>query len=706
MRRILALASVLFACADVDAPAIDPALASVVYGDDDRLDHFEVSDADLLALADATVALMSTSDLTSVSGGRFQVDDGYTLDDSRGPLCGTEPFANQPTTAYCTGFLVTDQIVATAGHCVDSRSCNGTAFVFDYRMASASTLDNPVDANDVYTCASVLENTETSTVDFALVQLDRPVTGHTPMAVRTSGTPTVGQPLVMLGHPSGLPIKIAGGAEIKTVSPSGYLEANVDAYGGNSGSPVVNASTLEVEGILFSGETDYAYANGCWRSNTCSDANGCNGGFERITRADRFAYLIPGLGASPPACDDDGFEDNDTDTTATPLSPGVVTGLTICPNDDDFFSFEGDAGDALQVDVDFVDSVGDLDVRLYANGTLVDESESSSNGESVAHTATTATTWVVEVYGYQGAANTYALDVEIDTPAPCPVDAFEPNDSTGAAAELPLGETPGLGLCTGDEDWYAIDLTAGQELVVDVLFDHGDGDLDIRLLRNGQEVDVGESGNDDERVTVLAPSDGTYVLQVYGWRGATAPYALDVEVHDPPGPCTDDGFEDNDDAASATRATPGIASGLQVCVDDDDWFAIDLQAGEALTATLTFDHDVGDLDMALVVGGQTLDRSQGVTDLERLRYTAPTDLDAYVVVYGYRRFQNAYTLSLRRHDPSAPDLPPSDLPACDARSGDGLQRVDAFGDAATSATRWACDPGLPATTPGLGNVTR
>lgn len=36
--------------------------------------------------------------------------------------------------------------------------------------------------------------------------------------------------------PAGLPTKIAGGATMRDASPNGYYVANLDTYGGNSGS--------------------------------------------------------------------------------------------------------------------------------------------------------------------------------------------------------------------------------------------------------------------------------------------------------------------------------------------------------------------------------------------------------------------------------------------------------------------------------------
>jgi V8-like Glu-specific endopeptidase len=87
----------------------------------------------------------------------------------------------------------------------------------------------------------------------------------------------VGDELYIVGHPAGLPTKIAGGAVVRSVK-STFFKANLDSYGGNSGSAVFNAQTNEIVGILVRGDQDFKYdqANSCTRSNICEN-DGCRG---------------------------------------------------------------------------------------------------------------------------------------------------------------------------------------------------------------------------------------------------------------------------------------------------------------------------------------------------------------------------------------------------------------------------------------------
>jgi hypothetical protein len=87
-----------------------------------------------------------------------------------------------------------------------------------------------------------------------------------------------------------LPLKVAGGAKVRSNSSPGYFVANLDTYGGNSGSAVFNAQTLKVEGVLVRGETDFNDSGSCTVSNRCSDSS-CRG--EDVTRIASVIPFIP-----------------------------------------------------------------------------------------------------------------------------------------------------------------------------------------------------------------------------------------------------------------------------------------------------------------------------------------------------------------------------------------------------------------------------
>lgn len=262
----------------------------VIYGPDDRRDVYEITDPAVLAAWDSTVALISVFDLFDIGGGMYQLPP-TTFGETYG-LCESEPYRNQPNPAWCSGFLVAPDLVATAGHCVsDQGTCSQVAFVFGFRMLDANTPVTVIPASEVYFCAGIVAREQRGDgSDWALVRLDRPVEGHVPLPIRRTGKIADNQAVFVIGHPSGLPAKIAGGANVRDNNPVPYFVANLDTYGGNSGSAVFNAQTLEVEGILVRGAQDFVYTpENCWVSNRCPD-DGCRG--EDVTRTTMFADLI------------------------------------------------------------------------------------------------------------------------------------------------------------------------------------------------------------------------------------------------------------------------------------------------------------------------------------------------------------------------------------------------------------------------------
>lgn len=266
------------------------ASVKVIYGEDNRKDHYEASQFHL-DLANSTAAMISSSSV-SVRGDKAVIT-GSTLS-SRG-ICSTERFADQITAASCSGFLVAPDLLVTAGHCIENASdCRRYSWVFDYAVKNPGDLETTrfeTDSSNVYECKRVIESvlTRGTQDDYALIQLDRVVKDRTPLKVRRSGRIQEGDELVVIGHPSGLPSKIADGSTVRSLSGK-YFTADLDTYGGNSGSAVFNARTGEVEGILVRGDTDYVRSSrGCRVSNVIGQNAGRG---EDVTYITNLSHLL------------------------------------------------------------------------------------------------------------------------------------------------------------------------------------------------------------------------------------------------------------------------------------------------------------------------------------------------------------------------------------------------------------------------------
>ena len=265
-------------------------LQRAIYGTDDRRDLYQVTEPGLLRVADSVAALVEVSDLHRTRAGRYRLSTTRYREDYE--LCDSEPFVDQPLGCSCTGFLVAPDVIATAGHCVRStRGLRKIRFVFGFRMLGKRRARTEFGANDIYEGAELLAREEEETgADWALVRLTRPVRGRTPLRVRSSGKIADGRRVFVVGHPNGLPAKLAGGARVRNNRRRTFFLANLDTYGGNSGSPVLDARTHVVEGILVRGEDDFVKNGECYVSLVCADA-GCQG--EAVTRSTVWAASIP-----------------------------------------------------------------------------------------------------------------------------------------------------------------------------------------------------------------------------------------------------------------------------------------------------------------------------------------------------------------------------------------------------------------------------
>jgi V8-like Glu-specific endopeptidase len=273
-----------------------------IYGSDDRQDFYAAS-YDMQALSDSVVSFWK-ADKVQASGSGITLKTtnfGDTMN-----LCPQERFRDQTLGAFCSGSLVGPDMVMTAGHCVKSASdCQNIRIAFGYKVPQAGAAPvTTLPSSEVYSCSSIVKRFlagepgsnnpagQDLGPDYALIKLDRPVSGHKPLAINRGANLKAGDGVFVIGHPVGLPLKVTTNGTVRDFSKVGYFVTNLDTFGGNSGSPVFNTRTKLIEGILVRGDEDFKDdPAGCTTMATYAQTGGRG---EDVTKISAVSSFIPG----------------------------------------------------------------------------------------------------------------------------------------------------------------------------------------------------------------------------------------------------------------------------------------------------------------------------------------------------------------------------------------------------------------------------
>lgn len=236
----------------------------------------------ILENADSVGMLVEIEKLSQISKDFYELDISQNLV-NRYQLCPSEPFGNQSVVGTGTVFVFTEKSVLTALHVLE-RPLKHYAIVFGFRVIPNSNAEEIIiNKDDIYYLQSVVK--KDTDLDLVEIKVDRNFNRPVLACEKSDANRKDSDEIYMLGHPLGLPMKLAINANIIENTNPFYFYTSLDSFQGNSGSPVFNSKTNKIIGILVSGEIDFKFNGSCYYSPLCAYPY-CKG--EKVIKIERF----------------------------------------------------------------------------------------------------------------------------------------------------------------------------------------------------------------------------------------------------------------------------------------------------------------------------------------------------------------------------------------------------------------------------------
>ena len=358
----------------------------------------------------------------------------------------------------------------------------------------------------------------------------------------------------------------------------------------------------------------------------------------------------------------------DTGTAGVVTVGGSATGEVGERGDRDWFAVDLTAGTHYRIDLEG-SPTGDgplWDTYLYGiydsdgyviQGTANDDVGTGRNSR-VYFEAPTDGTYYVAAGAYFENTGTYTLSVAVD-----PIeDNFAAMTSTTSAVTVG-GSATGEIDYYGDQDWFAVELAAGARYRIDLEGDptwygprldpylRGIYDSDGQLLPGTTNDNLSLTGRDSEvYFKTTTDGGGTYYVAAGANGSSTGAYTLSVTAIP------------MDDFAAAPSTSGRVTVGGSATGDieernDQDWFAVDLTAGNRyridLEGSQTGDGTLGDPSLRGIydsdgqfIPDTTNDDAWDTFRNSRVYFEAPTDSTYYVAAGAYNVYTGTYTLSV------------------------------------------------------------
>ncbi|WP_427450801.1 calcium-binding protein [Litorimonas sp. WD9-15] len=268
---------------------------------------------------------------------------------------------------------------------------------------------------------------------------------------------------------------------------------------------------------------------------------------------------------------------SDANTTGVVPQTGTTTGSIDFNNDSDWFAITLTAGETIRIRTDsdtpiflsLVDEFGSF--LAFSSGFNVlgsNEPFDGVNDQELSALVSESGTYFINVEGFNPGSYTLTSAVLEDD--------FAADFST--TGELLLGgSVTGIIDAVSDEDWFRVDLTAGDlvrltsdsvNVRMTLLDENG------QFVQNSQFVFPSDGSDGLNQLTQTVALTGTYYVSVFADSNSVGDYTITSEV------VVDDFSADT--STTGVIDAGGTATGTIELPGDEDWFTIDLVAGQRI----------------------------------------------------------------------------------------------------------------------------
>lgn len=230
-----------------------------IFGVDDRVDFHEIKEDRIKELSKSLPGLVLKDKVEKLANGDFRLI-GKSIK-AYFNFCDEANFSSQPFNANCSSTLIDSDKILTAAHCIDENdkgefSIHNYYVVFDYKKEYPLQTEYIIPKENVFEIEKKLHfdfdpTMGKSGLDLAVLKLKRK-TSRKP--IKLNFNPQVGDDLVVLGYPLGVPQKKAEDGRIGSINnKTNSFRHDLDTFSCNSGSGIINLNTLEVIGVHVRG---------------------------------------------------------------------------------------------------------------------------------------------------------------------------------------------------------------------------------------------------------------------------------------------------------------------------------------------------------------------------------------------------------------------------------------------------------------------